>query len=199
MDRVNIPVGRSSFPDIRQNGYYFIDKSGLIKELLKTDGTQVTLITRPRRFGKTLVMSMLAEFFDIRKDSKGLFEGLSITEDQELCKKWRNQFPVLSLSFKNVDGDSFMEAYAQMEAVISWVFQEHLYLMDSDKVNVYEKEIFHRLAAKKASREEVENSLLSLTKMMASHYGKTVILLIDEYDVPLAKASEKGYYSYFAY
>ncbi len=193
MGRIKIPVGCSSFPDIRQNGYYFIDKSGLIKELLKTEGTQVTLITRPRRFGKTLVMSMLSAFFDIRRDSREWFEGLSVTEDQELCEKWRNQYPVVTLSFKSVDGLNFSNAYAQMAAVISRAYQEHLYLMDSEAVNPYEKEVFDRLAAKKGTQEEVENSLLSLTKMMAAHYGRQVILLIDEYDVPLAKASEKGY------
>ena len=195
MSRIKIPVGRSSFPDIRRNGYYFIDKSGLIKELLNTDGTQVTLITRPRRFGKTLVMSMLSAFFDIRRDSREWFEGLSVTEDQELCEKWRNQYPVVTLSFKSVDGLNFSNAYAQMAAVISRAYQEHLYLMDSEAVNLYEKEIFDKVALKKGTQEEVENSLLNLTKMMAAHYGKPVILLIDEYDVPFAKASEKEYYT----
>ena len=97
MDGIKIPVGRSGFADIRKNGYYYIDKSGLIRDILKTDGRQVTLITRPRLFGKTLGMSMLAEFFDIRKDSKELFSGFSISKDNQLCKSWMNQYPTLFL------------------------------------------------------------------------------------------------------
>lgn len=194
MGGVNIPVGRSGFADIRRNGYYYIDKSGLIPELVKTDGTQVTLITRPRRFGKTLAMSMLAEFLDIRKDSRGLFDGLAVTTDAEVCARWMNQFPVLFLTFRSIDGMNFQGASAQMSFMIAQTFQEHLYLMDSDKINIYEKAIFDKIASNQAMQEEVENSLRILTKMLAAYYGKPVILLIDEYDVPLAKASEKGYY-----
>lgn len=194
MSGVNIPIGRSDFADIRRNGYYYIDKSNLIKELLRTNGIQVTLITRPRRFGKTLAMSMLSEFFDIRKDSRELFDGLAVSEDEKFCGMWRNQFPVLFLSFKSVDGLVFEKANARLKSVIAQLFQEHLYLMDSDKINVYEREVINRLAAKTASQDEVEDSLRILTKMMAAYYEKPVILLIDEYDVPLAKASENGYY-----
>jgi len=146
MSEIKIPVGRSSFADIRKNRYYYIDKSGLIKSLLKTDGTQVTLLTRPRRFGKTLNMHMLAEFFDIQKDSRALFEGLSISEEKELCRKWMNQYPVLFLSFRTVDGLSFEKAYAMLAAVLARTCQEHLYLLESEKVNSYEKEVFHRIA-----------------------------------------------------
>ncbi len=107
VDKVKIPVGRSSFADVRNNGYYFVDKSGLIEELLKTDATQATLITRPRRFGKTLGISMLSEFFDIRKDSSKLFKGLSISYNIELCRQWMNQYPVLFLSFKGGGVDAY--------------------------------------------------------------------------------------------
>ena len=194
MAGLKIPVGRSGFADLRENAYYFVDKSGLIEELLKTDATQVTLITRPRRFGKTLNMSMLSEFFDIRKNSVRLFDGLNIAEDDCLCKVWMNQYPTVSLSFKSVDGLNFQKAYTKLEAVIAQVYQEHLYLMESAKINRYEKDVFHRIASKTASREEVENALWTLTKMLSAYYGKSVVLLIDEYDVPLAKASEKSYY-----
>lgn len=194
MATIKIPVGRSGFAQIRANGYYYIDKSGLIEELLKTDATQVTLITRPRRFGKTLNMSMLAEFFDIRRDSSRLFEGLSIADHKEVCRDWMNRYPVLFLSFRSVDGLNFDGAYARLAAVISEVYKEHLYLMESEEVNIFDKELFKRLADKTALVEEVGNSLIKLTQMMAAHYGRPVILLIDEYDVPLAKASEKGYY-----
>lgn len=194
MGEIKIPVGRSGFADIRKNGYYFVDKSGLIKELLKTDATQVTLITRPRRFGKTLGMNMLSEFFDIRKDSSELFEHLSVAGDQKLCGKWMNQYPVLFLSFRGIEGLNFAGAYAKLAAVISELYKEHYYLMESDRLNALDKEIFYRVAAKKADQEEVENGLMKLSKMMALHYEKPVILLLDEYDVPLAKASNKGYY-----
>lgn len=194
MGEIKVPVGRSGFADIRTNGYYYIDKSGLIKELLRTDGTQVTLFTRPRRFGKTLNMHMLAEFFDLQKDSRALFEGLSISEEKELCREWMNQYPVLFLSFRTVDGLSFEKAYAMLAAVIAQACQDQLYLLESGRVNPYEKEVFHRLASKTATQEELENGLRLLSWLMAAHYEKPVILLIDEYDVPLAKASEKGYY-----
>ena len=104
MNTINIPVGTSNFAEIRRKGSYFIDKSSLIEQLLKTQSTKVTLITRPRRFGKTLGMSMLSEFFDIQKNSLALFEGLSVMRNEELCRQWMNQYPTLFLSFRSVDG-----------------------------------------------------------------------------------------------
>ncbi len=195
VDKVKIPVGRSSFADVRNNGYYFVDKSGLIEELLKTDATQATLITRPRRFGKTLGISMLSEFFDIRKDSSKLFKGLSISYNIELCRQWMNQYPVLFLSFKGVDGLDFKAAYAQLVFVMAELYKEHIYLAGSDKINTYDKVFFDKIASGNANPEEVKNSLLKLTQLMEIYYNQPVILLADEYDVPLAKASEKGYYT----
>ena len=194
MNEVNIPVGTSSFAEIRRENYYFIDKSGLIGELLKTRGTRVTCITRPRRFGKTLGMSMLSEFFDIRKDSRELFEGLSVSDNPDLCREWMNRYPVLSLSLRGVDGLDFAGAYAQLVSALAELYKEHFYIMESSEVNSLDKEIFYRIAAKKADQEEVKNSLLNLTRMMEAHYGRPVILLLDEYYVPLAKSSEKGCY-----
>ena len=194
--KILVPVGRSDFADIRKNGYYYIDKSSLIKELLQDDGyIQVTLITRPRRFGKTLAMDMLYNFFDIRKDSLDLFKGLSIFEDQALCSAWMNQSPTLFLSLKSVDGADLEGAYEMIVSAIAELYQEHLYLMDSDKLHAFDKRLFYRIASKEAGLAEIKNSLASLIRMMASHYGRPVILLLDEYDVPLAKASEKGYYT----
>ena len=112
MNTINIPVGTSNFAEIRRKGSYFIDKSSLIEQLLKTQSTKVTLITRPRRFGKTLGMSMLSEFFDIQKNSRALFEGLSVMKNKELCRQWMNQYPTLFLSFRSVDGLNFSGAYA---------------------------------------------------------------------------------------
>ncbi len=194
MSALKIPVGRSGFTDIRENHYYFIDKSGLIEELLRTDATQVTLITRPRRFGKTLGMSMLSAFFDIRRSGAELFKGLAIVENEALCDAWMNQYPVLFLSFRSVDGLDFGGAYAQLVSVIAELYKEHFYLKESDRINTLDQELVYRIASKKAETEEIKNSLLKLTQLMALHYGKPVILLIDEYDVPLAKASEKNYY-----
>lgn len=195
MKKIKIPIGRSGFADIRKNGYYYIDKSGLIEELLKTDATMVTLITRPRRFGKTLGMRMLSEFFDIRKDSRELFEGLSIMEKKELCEHWMNQYPTVFLSFRMVDGLEFKKAYAKLCSILAELYREHFYFMESEKINDLDKEVFYRIAAKKASQEELENSLFYLIKIMSIQYEKPVILLLDEYDVPLAKASEHGYYT----
>lgn len=195
MDKIKIPVGRSGFADIRKNGYYFIDKSGLIEELLKAEAVQVTLITRPRRFGKTLGMNMLCEFFDIRKDNSGLFAGLSIANNKELCGKWMNQYPVLFLSFKNIDGLDFKSAKKQFEMVISEACIEHYYLLKSEKINEIQKECFSLLARKTADIADIKNSINLLVNMIQNYYEKPVILLIDEYDVPLAKASEKGYYN----
>lgn len=189
MSKVKIPVGRSGFADIRRNGYYYIDKSGLIEELLKTDATQVTLITRPRRFGKTLGMSMLAEFFDIRREGRELFEGLAVTKNQEVCANWMNQYPVLFLTFKDVQGNTFESAFGMLESAISRVCIEHAYLADSTAADEVDRAVFLKLKSLRADKTEVKNALNTLIRMMAAHYGKQVILLLDEYDVPIAKAS----------
>ena len=152
------------------------------------------LITRPRRFGKTLGMNMLANFFDISKDSKALFEGLEVSKDYALCKQWRNQWPVLFVSFRRVDGLDFQSAYGMLEETISDLCEEHRYLLDSSQISDLEKSVMERLIWKKATDQELKGSLLRLTRMMQAHYGKPIILLIDEYDVPLAKASANGYY-----
>ncbi len=194
MKKVNIPVGRSDFEHIRKNDFYYIDKTGLIEELLKTDATQVTLITRPRRFGKTLGMNMMAEFFDIRKDSHALFEGLSISENKALCKDWMNQYPTIFISFRTVDGLRYEEAYASLYSTIENLYTAHFYLMDSEKLIAPQKAFIQTILEEKAKPMHIKNSLLKLTEMLYTHYGKPVILLMDEYDVPLAKASVNGYY-----
>ena len=190
MNKIKIPVGSSSFVDIRENKYYYVDKSSLIKELLNTDATKVTLITRPRRFGKTLAMSMLAEFFDIRKKSKELFSGLNIAKDDNLCSSWMNQYPTLFFSFKDVRGNTFDSTYGMLKSVISKLCIEHAYLFESPVVDQMDKEVFLRLKSSKADDTEIKNSIDTLMRMMYVHYGRQVILLLDEYDVPIAKASE---------
>ena len=194
MKNVNIPVGTSDFAEVRRKDYYYVDKTGLIEELMRTPSTKVTLITRPRRFGKTLGMSMMAEFFDIQKDSSSLFEGLAVSENKELCMEWMNQYPTVFVSFRNVDGLDFKQAYAKLYTLISELYKRFYFLMDSELFNIREKESFDHIASKTADEAEVEYSLLRLTQMLSIYYKKPAILLIDEYDVPLAKASAKGYY-----
>ena len=194
MKKLNIPVGISDFSKIRDRKYYYVDKTKLISDLLEEETAEVTLITRPRRFGKTMAMSMLSHFFDIRKDSKAMFQGLKIAENTELCDEWMNQWPVLFLSFRRVDGLNFESAFGMLQETITDIYGDHLYLLDSPRISSYQKEIMDRILRKTASEEEIKASILLLTKLMQAHYSKPVILLIDEYDVPIAKASANGYY-----
>ena len=194
MKKMNIPVGVSDFEEIRKNGYYYIDKSGLIGELLSRTGTKVTLITRPRRFGKTLGMSTLENFFSIRKDSAVLFQGLGIMNASALCQKWMNQCPTIFLSFKDVDGLTFDSAYGMLEATIAELFRKYTDLLDSENVNDYDKEAFRRILKGEAGTTGIKKSLSLLMRMLSDHYGKQVVLLLDEYDVPVAKASNHHYY-----
>lgn len=194
MNKRNIPVGVSDFSEIRQNDYYYVDKSELIRELLKTSIAKVTHITRPRRFGKTLAMSMLANFFDIRQKNESLFQGLAVSSDSSLCKEWMNQWPVVFLSLKNIDGLTFSTAYQQLAYEIGLLFEKHKYLLTDEKIGPAEKELFERLKNRSASEVEVSRSIQFLLQLMTQHYGKSAILLLDEYDVPLAKASSNGYY-----
>lgn len=194
MKALNIPVGISNFEKIRNNGFYYVDKTGLIEELLKTEA-EVTLITRPRRFGKTLGMSMLESFFDIRKNSRKLFEGLEIARQSELCSKWMNQYPTVSVSFRQVDGLNFTSAYDMLTMVFADLYNKHLYLLKDSHVTEFQKKTFTNIAHGCGSEKEVKSSLVLLTTMMQQHYGKAVVLLIDEYDVPVAKANAHGYYN----
>lgn len=195
MKGLNIPVGVSDFVEIRQNGYYYVDKTGLICELLKTTGTKVTLITRPRRFGKTLTMSMLDNFFNIQKDSKSIFAGLEIAGQDALCREWMNRWPVIFVSFKQVDGLDFASAYEMLKQVVADVYKKHLYLLESEKIAEFDKQIIRRLVERKGSEAETKNSFGLLTNVMQAYYGQQVILLMDEYDVPVAKANSNGYYT----
>ena len=194
MKNINVPVGISNFEKIRQDGYYYVDKTGLIKDMLKNKIPEVTLITRPRRFGKTLAMSMLASFFDIRRDSKKLFQGLNISNEQQLCNDWMNQYPTLFLSFKDVDGTIFENALGLLQFTIAELCKKHTYLIESDGVDQDDKETFRKLKSMGSNLPELQGSIIMLMNMMKAYYNKPVILLIDEYDVPIAKASSNGYY-----
>lgn len=194
MSKLSIPVGISNFEKIRNGGFYYIDKTGLIAELVRS-AAEVTLITRPRRFGKTLGMSMLESFFDIRKDSKKLFDGLEISHQKNLCEKWMNQWPVVFLSLKNVDGIHFSDAYQQLVYEISLLYQQHDNLLKSTALSDRDKFLFKQLQERQAGKTDIMRSLQFLTRLLEQHYGKKVILLIDEYDVPIAKANSHGYYN----
>ena len=194
MSNMNIPVGISDFRRIREENYYYIDKSGLISTLLENTPAQVTLITRPRRFGKTLGMSMLANFFDISQDSRQLFKGLEISGNQALCADWMNQYPTIFLSFKDIGGTSFENAFNLLRFVIAQLYDNYKFLLDDPDIPSAQKEIFQRLQRQTASLTDIQGALLILTKMLHSYYKKPVIILLDEYDVPVAKASSNGYY-----
>lgn len=195
MKEINIPVGISDFKEIRKNGYYYVDKTFLIKELLKTTATKVTLITRPRRFGKTMVMSMLADYFDIRENSQDLFDGLEILKETDLCKEWMNQWPVVFLSLKDIDGLNFADAYDRLVVQISNLYKNYTYLLDCDKIDPDDRQIFLDMKAGKAEKAQVFQALRTLMRMLQIYHQKKVILLLDEYDVPIAKASSNGYYN----
>lgn len=194
MKNLNIPVGISDFERIRELNYYYVDKTGLIKTLLQGEMDQVTLITRPRRFGKTMAMNMVASFLDIRKDSKILFDGLEISKEKEICKNWMNQYPTLFLSLKDVDGTTFENAFNMLKFVISSLCSQNSYLETGENIRENEKDIFSRLRSQTASITDIKGSIVTIMNMMQSYYEKPVILLIDEYDVPIAKASNNGYY-----
>ncbi len=186
-----VGVGRSNFAALRRAGNYYVDKTELMYELIKETDNEVTLFTRPRRFGKTLMLSMMEYFFDIRKDSQELFEGLQITKHRAFCEKWQNQYPVLFISLKDIEAETFQDAYALLKVRLADVCKEYSDLKDNDNVNQYDAEIFVRLEAQTSTAADVKNSLKTIMRMMHAAYGKEVIVLIDEYDVPLATASEK--------
>ncbi len=167
--------------------------TGFIRELLN-DKFKVNLITPPRRFGKTLAMSMLAEFFDIRKDSSSVFEGLEIVRNHELCSRWMNQYPVLFLSLKSVEGLDFEGAYGMLQRAVSDLCISYSYLLEDESLDEADRDTFGKLKTCQGNPSEVKSSLYILMRMLQKHYGKKIILLIDEYDVPLAKANEGGYY-----
>ena len=197
MTDLKIPVGISDFAKIQNYGYYYVDKTGLIADLLEKETAEVTLITRPRRFGKTMGMSMLANFFDIRKDSQAMFEGLEISKNTALCSEWMNQWPVLFLTFKDVDGLTFASAKEMLLNRIAAIYNDHSYLLEGTRVQENDRKVFERLADEVSGNPTdamLKTSIVLLMRLMRNHYGKPVILLIDEYDVPIAKASAKGYY-----
>lgn len=190
---VRLPIGCDDFAELRDSNFYYADKTEFIRELLGKS-FKALLLTRPRRFGKTLTMSMLEDFFDISRDSRARFAGLKIAGETALCETWMNQWPVLFLTLKNVEGNDFGTAYERLRILLAELCRKHAYLAKSDQVDASDLSDFAELREGKASLARTTNALFLLTRMLAAHYGRPVILLIDEYDVPLAKASEAGYY-----
>ena len=190
MERKKLPVGIDSFEKLRREDFYYVDKSGLIIDLLNNWG-EVNLFTRPRRFGKTLNMSMLKSFFEIGAD-RTLFDGLAISRETALCEAYMGKFPVVFVSLKGVDGLTFEDAYIMLKTIIRTEASRHYYLKTSEKVSTENKQIFEEILSGKY--EEMADSLRLLSQMLFQHYGQKAVLLIDEYDVPLDKAFQHGYY-----
>ena len=192
-----LPVGYENFADIRQQGFYYVDKTALIEQLLSNKG-MVNLFTRPRRFGKTLTMSMLRYFFEIGTDAK-LFDGLYIAKNQKLCEAYLGKYPVISISIKDVDGFTFDKAMYSLVEVIANEAGRFLYLLDSDKLTAEDKDQYRAMISVRdglytMDEKILESSLKKLSELLYKHYEKKVIILIDEYDVPLSKAFNNGYY-----
>ena len=184
-------VGGENFDELRKRDCYYVDKTEMLYELVNNTDNIVTLFTRPRRFGKTLTMRMIESFFDIRRDSRAVFDGLAVMKHEEFCAEWMNQYPVLFITLKDAEGLNFQGAYGMLKAIIADTCKKHAYLAEANAVDKDDLAAFLRLKAQDGSEQEIRNSLLILCRMMAAHFGKPVILLIDEYDVPLAKANEE--------
>ena len=189
-DTLKLPVGIDDFYKLRKSEFYYVDKTKLIEQLLNNWG-EVNLFTRPRRFGKTLNMSMLRAFFEIGTDS-ALFDGLYISKNRELCREYMGKYPVIFISLKGVDGMTFEEAVVRATTIVKTEARRHYYLKDSGKLVKEEIAQFEQLLSGKA--EDITDSIRLLSELLYRHYEQKVIILIDEYDVPLDKAFQNGYY-----
>ncbi len=187
-----LPIGIENFEKLRQEDFYYIDKTRLIEQLLTRWG-EVNLFTRPRRFGKSLNMSMLQSFFEIGKD-KTLFDGLRISDNQELCEEYQGKFPVVSVSLKGINGATYEEARRFLIKTINEEARRLSVLSDSTELDETDHELLTQLKKKEMTNDSLVYSIRELTELLEKHYGRKVIVLIDEYDVPLAKANENGYY-----
>ena len=187
-----LPIGIENFEEMRREDFYYVDKSHVIGQLL-TQWGKVNLFTRPRRFGKSLNMSMLQSFFEIGKD-KTLFDGLRISDNQELCEKYQGKFPVVSVSLKGINGATYEEARRFLIKTINEEARRLSVLSDSTELDETDHELLTQLKKKEMTNDSLVYSIRELTELLEKHYGSKVIVLIDEYDVPLAKANENGYY-----
>lgn len=193
-----LPIGMENFVEIRRNNFYYVDKTRLIEQLVEK-WSEVSLFTRPRRFGKSLNMSMLRAFFEVGAEAN-LFDGLYISHRRELCEQYMGKYPVISFTLKNIEGQSFDEVKKSMKYLIGTIARQYSFLLESEKLSVVDKEIYRALlftnedGTFQMSDVALEKSLYRLTELLEKHYHKKVIVLIDEYDVPLEKAFHHGYY-----
>ena len=196
--KTKLPMGIEDFKEMRVQGFYYIDKTGLIKELLEHFG-KVNLFTRPRRFGKTLNMSMLKYFFEIGSDS-ALFDGLEIAKEKELCAKYMGKFPVIAITLKGATGENYVEAKEMLRRMIGKEAMRFQFLMQSENLTEIEKNQYRalvntdKIGAFTMPDELLKDSLQMLSQLLQKHYHQSVVILIDEYDVPLDKAYQSGYY-----
>lgn len=190
VNTLKLPVGIDSFEKIRRNGFYYIDKTNLIEQILMNWG-EVTLFTRPRRFGKTLNMSMLKSFFEIGADA-ALFEGLYIAKNKELCDAYMGKYPVIFLTLKGVEGLTFADAKRMLGTILANEMDRHYYLKTSDAFTDEDKAYFAKMLT--GTDENIEDSIRKLSQLLYKHHGKKAVIIIDEYDVPLDKAYQNGYY-----
>ena len=187
-----LPIGIENFEEMQKQDFYYVDKTGLIVDLLAGWG-KVNLFTRPRRFGKTLNMSMLKCFFEIGTD-KSLFDGLAVSKEKALCETYMGKYPVVFVSLKGVDGLTFETAYRALCSIIRREALRLEFLLDSDKPTENEKKSLNRILTGEYDDQDIRDSLQMLCTLLEKHYGQKPILLIDEYDVPLDKAYYHGYY-----
>ena len=192
MTEKKLPFGIETFSEIAGETYYYVDKTGLIKELIEQRG-KTNLFTRPRRFGKSLNMSMLKCFFETDCD-KSLFDGLEVSSDSALCDEYMGKFPVISVSLKGTGGENFEAARGMIYEIIKSEVRRHQYLLESEKLSDYDKNALSSLFSLKDDSAELCYSLKLLSELLHKHHGQKVIILVDEYDVPLAKANDYGYY-----
>ena len=190
--KLKLPIGIENFSELRKRNYYYVDKTELIEQVLE-DGSQVILFTRPRRFGKSLNMSMLKSFFEKETDP-ALFEGLYIAQNIELCRQYMGQYPVISISLKGVDSNSYEGAYKLLVQSICDEIERFQFLIESNELTQIDKKRYFELIDRKMEPDTLAVSLKGLTLLLEKHYHQKVVVLIDEYDVPLAKAYENGYY-----
>ena len=190
MELLKLPVGIDNFEKIRRNNFYYIDKTRLVEQALH-NWSEVTLFTRPRRFGKTLGMSMLRSFFEIGTD-KSLFDGLYISQNKSLCDEHMGKYPVIFLTLKGVEGLTFTDAKMMLKSILSTEMDRHYYLKTSEALTDEDKAYFVKMLT--GTDENINDSLRKLSQLLYKHYGKKVVILIDEYDVPLDKAYQNGYY-----
>ena len=165
-----VSVGEADFAALRNENAYYVDKSEIMYELVHDTNNKVTLFTRPRRFGKTLMMSMMENFFSIRKDSKEIFEGLNISKHEEFCREWMNQYPVLFVSFKDAESENFDVAYAKLKTVIADVCKKFADIGSSASVNSYDVTVFNKLQAQEGTETDVQNSLKTIMRMLNAIY-----------------------------